>query len=286
MHVVPDQARRLEFPELDLSVFAVPHQALVGPDRPLFRPESAARYRVLLLHGEVEGIFPGASDRSDYGSAPVGIRDLALDDWSYVALGDYHVQYQVDTRAWYAGALEYVSPNFWGDLQREHELRSKKDLKKGAKGWLLVDLDTGLVERRPIPPAREIVDLDPIEAAGMSAATLNEAIAARAAAIRGGIDGKIVRLRVWNVPRHIARELDHAAIRGYKSAALHFNLDLRRPAVRRTTGVGSPGRRQTLPELVQEYLEKRPLPDNVQREDFVRLGVELMDAVERELVET
>ncbi|MGH7498791.1 MAG: metallophosphoesterase family protein [Gemmatimonadales bacterium] len=288
VHVVPSQARRLEFPELDLSIFAVPHQALVGADRPLLRPEGDARYRVLLLHGEIEGVFPGTGDRSDYGSAPVGMRELGADDWSYVALGDYHVQFQVDKRAWYAGALEYVSPNFWSDLQRETELRPKKELQKGGKGWLLADLDTGEVKRRPVPWAREIVDLDPVEAAGMSAATLDEAIAARIASLekRGGIDGKIVRLRVWNVPRHIARELDHAAIRGYKSAALNFNLDLRRPATRRTVGVGAPGRRQTLSELVREYLEKRPLPDNVHREEFVRVGMELMDVVERELVET
>ena len=286
VHVVPDHPRRLEFPELDLSVFAVPHQALVGAERPLLRPEGDARYQVLLLHGRIEGVLPGDRGGSDYGTPPIGMRELGADDWSYVALGDYHVQFQVDKRAWYAGALEYVSPNFWGDLQRESELRSKKELKKGAKGWLLVDLDTGMVERRPISPAREIVDLDPVEGAGMSAATLDEAIAARIASVRGGIDGKIVRLRVWNVPRHIARELDHAAIRGYKSAALNFNLDLRRPATRRTIGVGAPGLRQTLPELVRDYLEKRPLPDNVQREEFVRLGLELMEVVERELVET
>ena len=120
----------------------------------------------------------------------------------------------------------------------------------------------------------------------MSAATLNEAIAARVAAIRGGIDGKIVRLRVWNVPRHIARELDHAAIRGYKSRGPAFQS--RSPAARGPAhdrgriarpppdspraGAGIP--RETTPAR------------QLQREDFVRLGVELMDAVERELVET
>lgn len=288
VHVVADKPRRLEFPELDLSVFAVPHQALVAADRPALRPEGDARYRVLLLHGEVEGVFPGGGDRSDYGSAPVSMRELGADDWSYVALGDYHVQFEVAKRVWYSGALEYVSPNFWGDLRREQELRSKKELKKGAKGWLLADLETGQVERHSIPLARQVVDLDPLEGAGMSAATLDEAVAARIASLdkSGGLDGKIVRLRVWNVPRHIAREVDHAAIRFYKSAALHFNLDLRRPATLRTVGVGSPGHRQTLPELVRDYLEKRPLPDNVPRDEFVRLGMELMDVVERELVET
>jgi len=48
-------------------------------------------------------------------------------------------------------------------------------------------------------------------------------------------------------------------------------------------GVGSPGRRQTLPELVAEYLARWPLPADVDRAGFVRQGAELMDAVERDL---
>jgi hypothetical protein len=94
---------------------------------------------------------------------------------------------------------------------------------------------------------------------------------------------KVVRLRVHNIPRHVARELDHAAIRALKASALHFNLDLRRPEIHRTVGTGAPGRRQTLPELVRTYLERRPLPAELDRERFVQLGETLMDSVERDL---
>jgi hypothetical protein len=218
------------------------------------------------------------------------MRELNVNDWSYVALGDYHVQYQVDKRAWYAGALEYVSPNFWGDLRLEQELglgktSTKKGPGEGGKGWLLVDLENGSVERKSVPWAREVRDLDPIEAAGLSAPELDARIAARVEQI-GGLTGKIVRLKVYNVPRHVARELDHAAIREYKAAALHFRFDLRRPDPRRTVGVGAPGRRQTLPELVRSYLEQRPLPAHLDREEFVRLGTELIEVVEPDLAAT
>jgi hypothetical protein len=97
------------------------------------------------------------------------------------------------------------------------------------------------------------------------------------------VDDKVVRLRVRNIPRHVARELDHAAIRALKSAALHFHLDLLRPAVQRTVGLGAPGRRQTLPELVRSYLERRPLPAELDRDAFVGLGEALIDGVERDL---
>ncbi len=73
------------------------------------------------------------------------------------------------------------------------------------------------------------------------------------------------------------------SIRALKSAALHFQLDLRRPEIHRTIGMGAPGRRQTLPELVRGYLAQRPLPAELDREAFVRLGESLMDAVERDL---
>jgi exonuclease SbcD len=134
-----------------------------------------------------------------------------------------------------------------------------------------------------VPLAREILDLEPIEADGLSAGAVDALIRERVAAISGGVADKVVRQLVQNIPRHVARELDHAAVRALKAAALHFHLDLRRPEVHRLVGVGAPGRRQTLPELVRTYLTGRPLPAELDREAFVRLGEALMDSVERDL---
>ena len=46
--VAADVARRFEFPELDLSVLAVPHQALVDPEELQIRPDGPARHQVLV----------------------------------------------------------------------------------------------------------------------------------------------------------------------------------------------------------------------------------------------
>jgi hypothetical protein len=272
--VAADQARRLVYPELELAVLAVPLQALVG-ERPALRPEGPQRRQLLVLHGEIEGVFPFDRSTVEYGGAVVGLAELAPSEWSYVALGHYHVRHQVAPRAWYAGALEYVSPNLWGELAEDARHGH------GGKGWLLADLDTGEVSPRPVEPARAILDLEPILGTGLTAAALDRLIAERLAAVPGGVGDKIVRLRVYDVPRHVGRELDHAAIRAFKSEALHFHLDLRRPQIQRAVGIGSPGRRQTLPELVGTYLARRPLPAEIDREAFVRHGGELMDAVER-----
>jgi len=134
-----------------------------------------------------------------------------------------------------------------------------------------------------VPPARAVLDLEPIRAEGLLAAEVDRLIGARVAGVADGVRDRIVRLRVYDVPRHVARELDHAAIRALKAEALHFHLDVRRPETERVVGVGSPGRRQTLPELLADYLARRPLPADVDREGFVRKGVELLDAVERDV---
>jgi DNA repair protein SbcD/Mre11 len=277
VEVATTEPRRLVYPELDLSIFAVPRQALLSPEPPVLRPDGPQARQVLVVHLEVEGEYTIHRGAGDYGGAVLSRRDLHLEDWSYVALGHYHTQHQVAGNAWYAGALDYIGPNIWGERADESEHGDH------GKGWILVDLDSGRVERRRVPAARDILDLEPIRGDGHSAAALDAEIALRLAALPGGISDKIVRLRVYDVPRHVARELNHSAIREYKADALHFHLDVRRPEIQRTVGVGAPGRRQTLPDLVVSYLGGRPLPAELDRAEFVRLGQELMELVERDL---
>ena len=275
--VAIEEPRRLVYPHLDLNIFAVPRQAIMSPDAPTLTPEGGQKYQVLVAHFEVEGEYPLGHIASEYGSPAVTRRDLHLKEWTYVALGHYHTQHQVATNAWYSGALDYIGPNIWGEAADESDHGSH------GKGWLLADLDAGKVERKPLPAARSVLDLETIRAEGLSAKAVDAVIAERVGSIRGGIADQIVRLRVFDISRHVARELNHAAIRSWKAEALHFRLDLRHPETHRLIGVGSPGRRQTLPELVASYLERRPLPVELDRKAFVRLGQELMDTVERDL---
>lgn len=275
--VASREARRFEYPALGLSVLAVPHQALVQAERPALRPDGSARYQVLVAHGEVDGVFPSDRSSVEYGGAVVRPDEFGPGEWSYVAFGHYHVRTPLGPRAWYSGALEYVSSNPWGELRDEAE--------KGVegKGWLLADLDSGVAEPQAIVPARRVLDLPRLDGRELEAETLQARIAERVAAVPGGIADQVVRLVVTGVPRHVARQLDHAALRAWKAEALHFQLDLRKPEPARATGVGAPGRRQTLPELVADYLGRRALPAGVDRETFVREGTELVEAAERDL---
>lgn len=153
--VAADKERRLVYPKLQLSVLAVPHEALFAADRPALRPEGDAMFQVLILHGEVEGIFPADRSSAEHGGAHLTERDLTGGNWTYVALGHYHVQTRVRDRVWYCGSLEYVSSNPWGELAEEKAGR-RAGGQAGSKGWLLVDLRTGRVESKPISLARKI----------------------------------------------------------------------------------------------------------------------------------
>jgi exonuclease SbcD len=272
--VAHDKAKRLVYPALDLSILAVPHEALTTPPRPVLQPEGKQKRQVLLIHGRYEGLQ--YIDPSTIGGATLSLAELERAGWSYVALGHYHVRHQVFPLGWYSGSLDYVSTNPWGELKDQalHQVP--------GKGWQLVDVDSGKTEFRLVAGARKFMDLEPIEAAGLSAPDLDRLIQERIGGIAGGIADQVARLVVFNVPRHVGRELDHAALRVLKGQALHFQLDLRRPEVNRDTGLSAPGRRQTLPEIVSHYLTHRPLPADLDRAAFVRLGLEVLDEIQQE----
>ena len=236
VEVATDRPRRIILPQLDCAVLAVPHQALMQPDRPALRPEPGTARNVLVTHGQ----WPALGEQRgtmEYGGAPLQRDDIAPAQWDYVALGHYHVTHQVEPNVWYAGSLDYVGPNPWGQLQDEQERG------RSGKGYLLVHLPGARVEPRPVAPPRRFVELPSIEGAGRTAKELDEEIARAVAAAKPSIDDQVVRLLIWNVARATARDLDHAALRGYKARALNFQLDLRRPEEQRVVGLGAPQRR-------------------------------------------
>lgn len=283
VEIAVEDARRIVLPRLDCAVLAVPQQALAKADRPALRPEPGGpTLNVLVTHG-VYGGLGEERGTMEYGGAELTRELLAPEKWDYIALGHYHTAQSVATNAWYAGSLEYLPPNPWGQLQDEAAQRAatKQKKERKGKGYLLVELPGARVTFRAIEPARRHIDLPFIQSAGLNAKELDAQIAERVGAVK--IDDQIVRLVVWDVERATARDLDHAAIRGYKARALNFQLDLRRPQAGAPGAVsGEPGvKRQTLAETVREFLGRRPLDAELNRETFVKLGVDYLEAAGR-----
>ena len=270
IHVADREARRFEFQDLGLSVLAVPD---LPPGSVDLTPDLSARYNVLVLHGEVQGMLPQA-DGTDRAAMQIPVEELSRPGWDYVALGHYHVYKRIADHVYYSGSLEYTSSNPWGEIAEE------KAAKLPGKGMIERDLSTGKQMFHPLPATRAVLDLAPLEGRGMSAADLDAAITSSVARITGGIDGKIVRLLARNVPRHIARELDHKALRDLQRRALHFHLDTRRPESVRREVSGSPGRRPSLADTLREALRARPVAAGVERDALVTLGLRYLDEAE------
>ena len=276
VHVVEGAAQRLAFPERDLSILAVPDTGI--PQHVALDPEPTARHNVLVLHGEVAGILPESAAHAERTAVAITPEELGAARWSYVALGHYHVFRQLAPNAYYSGSLDYTSANPWGELAEE------RAAKLPGKGFLEYDLATSKRTFHPIKPARALVDLPRIEARGMAAADIDAAIKANVTRVPGGVEGKNVRQVVRDVPRHIAREIDHGLLRELKKRALHFHLDTRRPELLRAgVGQGAAGRRASLMDMVRDKLRGRPLASDIDRERLVERGLAyLAEAEQRE----
>lgn len=273
VHIVLDVPRRIPIPGHDAAVLAVPHQAIAQVERPALRPEPGVAHNILVVHAEVDGIFAFEKGAGEYGSGVVTRAELGASHWDYVALGAYHVARELESNMWYSGSLDYVSHNPWGELIDE------KKHKRSGKGYLLVDLPGAKVTFRSIEPPRRFVDLPPIDAPDKTAAELDAEIAAAIKKVKPSVDDQVIRLVVRDISRGIAKDLNHEAIRAVKARALNFHLDLRRPVpAERAAGMAAPGGKPlTLPETVKDFLSRRPLDADLDREEFVRTGVEYVE---------
>ena len=243
--------------------------------RPKLVPDRHAPWNVLLLHGEVEGMlgpFAATHEIGDAGDPAGGAQRVAL------GLRRARPLSRVS-----ADRAEPVLQR----LARLHEHEQLGRAHRGARwracrarGSSSTISPRGTHTFHPLPPSREFVDLPPISARGLTRRRSTRAFAAAVEACPGGIDDKIVRLVVRDVPRHIARELDHKPLREYKRRALHFHLDTRRPEIIRSVGHGAPGRRPSLADIVRDKLRERVLPSDIDRDALVTLGLRYLEEAE------
>jgi exonuclease SbcD len=276
INVVHGRERRLNFPDRGVSVLAIPDG--VRP-RPAFDPDPASRFNILLMHEEIEGVLGRLGPLAERAADTIPMEELHPERWDYVALGHYHVYHQVASNAYYSGATEYASTNVWGEV--DDELRKGKDGKGIGKGIIEHDLTTGEHTFHPLELARRVVDLPRLSGSGLTAQQLSEAIVTAVDACQGGIDDRIVRLVVTDVPRHLLRDIDHRSIREFKRRALHFLLDARRPAPIRIEASGAPGRRTSLTDTVRSMLHDWQITPGIERKALVDLGLHYLSEAER-----
>ena len=269
--VVDREPQRIAMPEYDVSVLAVPD--VPGP-RPVFNIDPGFKYNVLALHGEIEGVLPMTGATPERAAMIIPVKELRAADWSYVALGHHHVLQEIEPNMYYSGSTDYTSTNTWGELTEERVAG------RDGKQFIEWHFETRTAIPRPLPRSRLFVDLPPISAEGLAAADLDQQIRQHVESFPGGIDDRVVRLRLHDMPRHLVRELDHQAIREYKRRALNFFLDIRPPEPARRSASGAAGRRPSLDEILQESLSTRLLPGDVDRGRLIALGARYLGAAD------
>jgi DNA repair protein SbcD/Mre11 len=271
--VAVDEAERFRFPELDCSVLCLPHNVLArrrdstGPALTI-APDAQSAHNILLLHGAVSvGAAKQQSMRDGAGAGIyVGEQRIAADHWDYVALGQQHIATALFPNIWYAGAIERTSGDIWSE--------------NSPKGFVTYDTETRLSHFHALQ-SRPALDLPRVDATGLNAAEVDHRIRTSVDTIPGGIQGKMVRIIVSDLPRQVFRELNHRQIREYKADALHFQLDARPPALPRVVFHQATARRQTLAEQVETYLGEHwtMSSESLTRERLVELGREYVKRV-------
>ena len=271
VRVAASEARTFSFPELDADVLAVPD--VVGA-LPELQPRPGARHNVLVMHADVTDVVPRFYAELDRAAVQLTRKELAPSRWSYQALGHYHVHRRVAENAFYSGSLDYTSLNVWGDKRDEEELGVR------GKGFIEFDLAKGEHTFHELPASRAFIDLPQLRARDMTVAEVDAAIRKAVEKVKGGIDDKVVRLVLRDIPRQVSRELDHRALREYKRRALSFHLDARKPDATRRDATGAPNRRPSVADVMREQLRTRPIPPDLDRDRLVELGMQYLAEAE------
>jgi DNA repair exonuclease SbcCD nuclease subunit len=266
VHVASNEPRSFAVAGGEAMVLAVPDVPGAWPAQ----LDTRAKHNILLIHANMPDVVPPHVAELDRAAINITRADIEPSRWSYVALGHYHVHRRVDSNVYYSGAIDCTSLNVWGEMGEAEDLGLK------GKGFIEYDLDTKEHRFHELPSSRAFVRLPDISARNKSVAELDAEILRAVEKCKGGIDDKIVRLTLRDVPRHVARELDHKALRDFKRRAVQFQLDVRREDYAARAGQGAPGRRQSVVDVVRDQLTHREIPADLDRDRLVELGLKYL----------
>ncbi|MGD2067102.1 MAG: hypothetical protein PVI57_00350 [Gemmatimonadota bacterium] len=205
----------------DVHVCLIPYRAALRDPFPVPAPDPRARHNVLLAYGAALTEGPGV---------PVD-----PEEWGYVALGGEHTWRKVAPNVAYAGSLERVGPNPWGEAAEE-------------KGFVTFDLEVGRMRFHPLP-VRPVVSLAPVRTPETGVGDLPARVREVTDEIPGGLDDKIVRLRIRGASPRDVLTLQGELLSGLSRRALHLDVEVED---------GTPPRSPSAEELLRPRLAEEP----------------------------
>lgn len=202
VEVATGTARSVHVGHLDLHALLLPHRATLERPVPEIVADPGARWNVLLAYGRPSTDEVGSGD------------DTTVDPsaWDYVGLGSSHGFRRLAPRVVNAGSLERVGPEPWSEAHRK-------------KGFAVADLEGGGVELREVP-GRPVVSLAPIRWDPRRPKRVNERIRELGREVPGGIDGKVVRLRLEGMGPGELQRLDPELLSEFRRRTVHLAVDV------------------------------------------------------------
>ncbi len=204
VEVATTSVRRLILRKGEAAVTLVPHPVVNAARPPKLRPDSGARWNVLVIHAALASANSPALPVTP--ALPVLLRD-----WDYIALGSEHARTRVADIAHYSGSLERIGADPWGEAAVD-------------KGFLTVDLASGSIEFWPVD-ARAAVSLAPVDAAGGGMATVARRLGEALAGVPGGVDGKLLRIPVRGLSARDLAVLDREILAGIRHRVAELRVD-------------------------------------------------------------
>lgn len=198
-------ARSVLFRDRSLQVQLLPHRAVHRGPAPVMEPDPRARWNVLVAYGRLAG-----EDGPDESAVTVD-----PSEWDYVALGSAHTHRVVRPGVAYAGALERVGPAPWLEAVEE-------------KGFVTVELETGRLRFHAVP-GRPVVALAPTRVPPGDPEALRARLAEVVREVPGGIDGKIVRIRLKGPTPADLAALAGPFLMDLSRRALHLSVEVEDP---------------------------------------------------------
>lgn len=215
VEIATGTARSVHVGRLGLHALLLPHRATLERPAPEIAADPEFRWNVLLAYGRPSTDGVGSADETTVDPSA----------WDYVGLGSSHGFRRLAPRVATPGSLERVGPEPWSEAH-------------GKKGFAVADLAGGDVELREVP-GRPVVSLAPIRWDPGRPERVNERIRELGREVPGGIDGKVVRLRLEGMGPGELLRLDPELLSELRRRTVHLAVDV----------VPPPGRADEAPDL-------------------------------------
>ncbi len=257
LSVATGMAERFEFDELNLDVLCVPSNSLVHGQNAEYLPSGKHRNSLLVLHGLARQAMP---------EGEFDIEETHSERWTYVALGDYHVNASYARNCCYAGSTDFTSTNIWEELVK-------------PKGWVWYDTEIAHPEFVTVE-TRRVIDLDKIDARNLDGEGIGEAL------LENGkwneTEQPIVRQQVLNVHPETRTRIPQPIVRELGQRALSYRLDVRLlSSMPASLSERTPG--ESLEASWTAHSAEAVIPFGMDRERITDLGRSLMrEVIERE----